>query len=135
VACWRRHRTRTYVCSLSADGHHGRDAPRRGVRAAPAAGVVLVPVRTFFQGVEQHVHGGDGDGARVDDAGAGQRRPGGEGEAGSEAPCPETTCGAQEVRLLLLLVCSVWQMLHMLLSAARCQDNIVQILLLYSGLK
>jgi hypothetical protein len=52
-------------------------------------------------GVERRVRGDDGgDGARVDDD-AGQRRPGGEGEAGSQAQGPETTCGAQEVRCLL----------------------------------
>ena len=49
---------------------------------------------------------GGGDGARMDDD-AGQRRPRGEGEAGSQAQGPETTCGAQEVRCLLLLCLAV----------------------------
>lgn len=69
-----------------------------------ACGGVLLML-AVAAGVEQRrVRGDDGgDGARVDDD-AGQRRPGGQGEAGSQAQGPETTCGgAQQVRCLLLL--------------------------------
>ena len=54
-------------------------------------------------GVERRVRGHDGgDGVRVDDD-AGQRRPGGQGEAGSQAQGTQTACGAQEVRCFALL--------------------------------
>ena len=59
-------------------------------------------IRRRKSSVHHGLAGGDGDGARVDDD-AGQRRPRGEGEAGSQAQGPQTTCGAQEVRCLLLL--------------------------------